>query len=115
MTTWIAVLAVGVGSYGLRTLPLFVPWLATPPAWAERMLGAAGTASLTALATVALHHQLTGAPLAYAAATVAAVVTGAVLAVRGHPLWLVAVAGLAVHLVAGAVAAAMTAGLSSLG
>lgn len=98
MSTWIAVLAVGAGSYLFRAVPLFSTWFAAPPAAVERVLQHAGTASLSALAVLAVRHQTVGAGAANTAATAAAMATGAAVAWRRAPMYAVVAAGLGVHL-----------------
>ena len=55
--TWIVIVAVGVGSYVLRVLPLFVggKYLASPRA--ERIIAHAGTAALAALIATGLDRS----------------------------------------------------------
>jgi branched-subunit amino acid transport protein len=55
--TWIVMLAVGVGSYLLRILPLFVGgrYLSSPRA--ERVIANAGVAALAALIVSGLHRS----------------------------------------------------------
>jgi branched-subunit amino acid transport protein len=98
MTTWIAVLTVGAGSYFFRVAPLFIGWFASPPSWLDRALRHAGSASLMALAATSVRLQLTDVTAAAAAGTIAAVLAGGALAVRGRPMWLVALVGVGVQL-----------------
>ena len=55
--TWMVIVAVGVGSYLLRVLPLFVGarYLGSPRA--ERVIGHAGTAALAALIATGLDRS----------------------------------------------------------
>jgi branched-subunit amino acid transport protein len=55
--TWVVIIAVGVGSYLLRVLPLFVggKYLSSPRA--ERMIAQAGAAALAALIATGLHRS----------------------------------------------------------
>jgi branched-subunit amino acid transport protein len=99
MSTWIAVLTVGVACYVLRAVPLFVPRLAAPPPWLDRTLVAAGAASITALTVTAARHQLvdqrTG--IGDVVASVTGLAAGGALALRRSPMWLVALVGIGVR------------------
>jgi branched-subunit amino acid transport protein len=55
--TWVVIAAVGIGSYLLRVLPLFVggKYLASPRA--ERIIANAGVAALAALIATGLHRS----------------------------------------------------------
>ena len=99
MNIWIAVLAVGAGSYALRAAPLFSPRCRTLSADATARLERAGLASLLALAAASMRHQVVGVSSSAAAASVAALLVGGVLALRGKPMHVVALVGLAAHLV----------------
>ena len=104
--TWVVIIAVGVGSYLLRVLPLFVggKYLSSPRA--ERIIAQAGAAALAALIATGLHRSASTttdfAPTWLSAAAALAV------AVRGGSMQRV--------LAAGAIAyAAVWAGLSLIG
>jgi branched-subunit amino acid transport protein len=58
MTTWTVILAVGVGTYVLRVLPLFVGerYLSSPRA--ERIISHAGTAAFAALIASGLDRSI---------------------------------------------------------
>jgi branched-subunit amino acid transport protein len=89
--TWVVMIAVGIGSYLLRVLPLFVGgrYLGSPRA--ERIIAQAGTAALTALIASGLHHSASSstdfAPTWLSAAAALAV------AVRGGSMQRVLAAG----------------------
>jgi branched-subunit amino acid transport protein len=99
MRTWFAVLAVAAGSFGFRAVPLFVPWVASPPAHIERRLTRAGAASLVALAVAATRRQSEGATPGATVAVVAALTIGLLAARRGAAMPVVVVAGIATHAV----------------
>ena len=98
MNMWIAVLLVGAGSYLLRALPLFSLRCRSLPASTNATLERAGFASLVAMAAGAARHQTMGVSPGAALATGAALVVGAVVALRRRPMSLIALAGVAVHL-----------------
>jgi branched-subunit amino acid transport protein len=102
VNVWIAIFAVGAGSYVFRAVPLFVPWVATPPPAVERVLTRSGNASLAALAAASARHQTTGVGTGAQLAVVAALCIGLAAARRGAPMHLVVVAGVFGHLVVGA-------------
>ncbi len=80
MTTWLVILAVGVGSFLFRVGPLLLLERRPLGDRADRTIRHGGTAAITALiATSALHSAQGGA----ATPTVIAVGAAAVLAVRG--------------------------------
>lgn len=107
MHVWVAVLAVGVGSYLFRAAPLFLRSVERLSPRARASAERAGTASLVALTVVTIRHQTVGVGATAAIATVAALVVGSVLALRQHALHTVAIAGVLAHLsVSAAVAAA---------
>ena len=60
---WLVVLAVGAGSYLLRSVPLFVLGRVRPSARLERGLARAGTAALTALTASAVVDAVSSARL----------------------------------------------------
>ena len=55
--TWVVIIAVGIGSYLLRVLPIFVggKYLTSPRA--ERIIANAGAAALAALIVTGLHRS----------------------------------------------------------
>jgi branched-subunit amino acid transport protein len=57
VSTWVAVLAVGGGSYLARLLPLLVRRAAETGPRVQRRLGYAGVAAITALVAAALRHH----------------------------------------------------------
>ena len=87
MITLLVVLAVGAGSYLMRSGPILWHGRAQPPAWVDR-------AAL--LAAAVLHHERAGHPEARMAAIVAVAVALA-LAARKVSMLRVIVAGLAVY------------------
>ena len=99
MSTWLAVIAVGLGSYMFRVVPLFVPWIASPPEGVERVLTRAGVASLVALAAASTRHQTTGVETTATAAVVIALAAGLLAARCGARMHTVVVAGVATHAV----------------
>jgi branched-subunit amino acid transport protein len=104
MNTWLAVLAVGLGSYTFRVVPLFVPWIASPPPRVERVVTRAGAASLAALAVASIRRQTAHADLPDTTAVVAALVVGLLVARRGARMPTVVLAGIATHIAVGLLA-----------
>lgn len=98
MRVWIAILLVGVGSYGLRAAPLFVARVAQLSPRARATAERAGAASLVALAVVTIRHQTLDVETTAAVSTLAALVAGTVLAARRHALHTVAITGVLVYL-----------------
>jgi branched-subunit amino acid transport protein len=97
MTTLLVMLAVGVGSYVMRSGPTLWHGRVQPPPWVDRAALLAATSALAAVITSAvLHHQRPGHPEARMAAIVAVVVALA-LAARRVSMLRVIVAGLAVY------------------
>jgi branched-subunit amino acid transport protein len=80
VTTWMVIMAVGLGSYALRALPVVLEagWLRSPRV--ERTMGYAGTAALAALIVVGLRRSAS-TPVDTAAVIVAAA-TAVIVAVR---------------------------------
>jgi branched-subunit amino acid transport protein len=101
MSVWTVVLAVGVGSYLLRVVPLLIAGRITPAV--ERGLGRAGTAALTALVVTDLASI---GPWSTLLAALAATAAGTVVAWRGGSMLRVVALGVAVHLLVGAALAA---------
>ena len=97
MITLLVVLAVGAGSYVMRSGPIFWHGRAQPPPWVDRAALLAATSALSAVVTSAvLHHERAGHPEARMAAIVAVAVALA-LAARKVSMLRVIVAGLAVY------------------
>lgn len=96
MSTWFAVLGVGVGSYLLRLVPLLALGEATLSPAVQRRINHAGTAALTAIVVTALRH-----PTGHGVGTTLACIAGAAVAVRGvsMPRMLVVGAGVYVAIV----------------
>jgi branched-subunit amino acid transport protein len=89
--TWVVIVAVGVGSYLLRVLPLFVGGRYLASERAERVIAHAGTAALAALIVTGLDRS---------AGTATAVV----------PTWLSASAAMAVAVRGGSMQRVLAAG-----
>lgn len=89
--TWFVIIAVGVGSYLLRVLPLFVGGRYLESPRVERIIAQAGSAALAALIVTGLHRSASTAtaplPTWLAAAAALAV------AVRGASMQRVLAAG----------------------
>lgn len=97
MITLLVMLAVGAGSYLMRSGPTHWHGRVQPPPWVDRAALFAATSALSAVITAAvLHHQRAGHPEARPAALVA-VVAALVLAVRKVPMLRVIIAGLAIY------------------
>jgi len=97
MTTLLVVLAVGAGSYLMRSGPILWHRRAQPPAWVDRAALLAATSALSAVVTSAvLHHERAGHPEARMAAIIA-VALALVLATRKVSMLRVIVAGLAIY------------------
>jgi branched-subunit amino acid transport protein len=95
MTAWVVVLAVGAGSYLLRSLPVLLGGRRMASPAAERATAHAGTAALAALvATSVAHGSATtgGDPAMLAGAAV-----GVVAAVRGQSMVRVLMVGSAAY------------------
>jgi branched-subunit amino acid transport protein len=108
VTTWIAVLLVGLGSYAFRVAPLLLGTrlrLRKPTQDILRHAGMGGIAALLVSSVVGFGS--TGGPGA-AASAVVAVAAAAVVALRGRSMTLVVLAG-------GAVYAVLWMGLAVLG
>jgi branched-subunit amino acid transport protein len=94
MTTWIAVLAVGLGSYVMRVGPLLLRDRFVPSARVDEVIRHAGTAAVMALLVSASLRAWEAHP---AAPTLAALGVGAVLALQRRSMALIVVAGLSVQ------------------
>lgn len=92
MSAWIAVIAVGLGSYGMRVGPLLLRNHFEPPAVVDDLIRYAGTAAVTALLVTSCLRVVDRGPLL---PVVAALAVGSVLAWRGKPMYAIVVAGLA--------------------
>ena len=76
---WLVMVAVGVTSYAMRAVPLFVAGRIQPSPRTERALARAGTAALTSLLVSGVMHAGAGGDLV---ATLLAVAAGGVAAAR---------------------------------
>ena len=97
MKTWIALFAVGCGSYVMRAVPLFSSGLMNPSANVQRAIRHAGLATLTALVVTTLQHRGAGNPSELLAAATAVGVAGAVGLRSRHSMLLVVGVGLATY------------------
>jgi branched-subunit amino acid transport protein len=80
---WIVILAVGLGSFLFRVVPMLALARVTSSATVERWIRHAGTAAVTALIAVSTRHGATGRATG---PTLAAVGVAAVVAARGAPM-----------------------------
>jgi branched-subunit amino acid transport protein len=94
MTTWLAVLAVGLGSYAMRVGPLLLRDRFVPSPRVDDVIRHAGTAAVTALLVTACVRAWEANP---ALPTLAALTVGGVLALRGRSMVQIVVAGLLVQ------------------
>jgi len=94
MTTWIAVVCVGLGSYALRLLPLLVGDRVRWPGPVDRAIGHAGLAALTALVIAGVQNHGGGGRPGATLWALTAVFGGAVVARRGRSMLWVVAAGL---------------------
>lgn len=97
MSAWIAVLAIGAGSYLFRFVPLVALANRALPPTVDRALRHAGTAALAALIGSSLTQHRSSYGTAAAIAFVAALGVGVALSVRRRPLPLVLLCGLATY------------------
>ena len=99
MTAWIAIVAVGLGSYGMRVGPLLLRSRFEPPPLVDELIRHAGTAAVSALLVTSCLRVVERGPLL---PVVAALAVGAVLAWRNKPMYSIVAAGIgcqwAVHL-----------------
>jgi branched-subunit amino acid transport protein len=99
MTAWVAILAVGLGSYGLRVGPLLLRSRFEPPPVVDELIRHAGTAAVSALLVTSCLRVVERGPIL---PVVAALAVGAVLAWRKKPMYAIVATGLgaqwAVHL-----------------
>jgi branched-subunit amino acid transport protein len=93
--TWMVMLAVGVGSYVLRALPVFAGERVLTSPGVERVIGYAGTAALAALITTGL-RAVPHAP-GEAAVTIAVGAAALTVAVRRGSMLRVLLAGASVY------------------
>jgi branched-subunit amino acid transport protein len=97
MTTWLAVVGVGLGSYALRLLPLLLSERIRWSDQVERAINHAGLAALTVLVIAGVQQHDGGGRPGTTLWALTAVITAAVVAHRGRPmLWAVS-AGLVVY------------------
>jgi branched-subunit amino acid transport protein len=92
VTAWLAVIAVGLGSYGMRVGPLLLRNHFEPPAVVDELIRHAGTAAVTALLVTSCLRVIDRGPLL---PVIAALAVGAVLAWRGKPMYVIVLGGLA--------------------
>lgn len=92
MTAWIAIVAVGLGSYGLRVGPLLLRNLFAPSARADELIRHGGTAAVSALLVTTCVRVVERGPLLPVAAALA---VGAAMAWRSKPMYAIVAAGLA--------------------
>lgn len=104
MTTWLAVLGAGLGSYGLRLAPVLLAGRITWPDPVDRGLQHAGRAALVYLVITAMTGVVSTGPAPAAGAVVGGAVALA-LGLRGHRLAIVFLAGIAACTVATGLAA----------
>jgi branched-subunit amino acid transport protein len=88
--TWVVMLAVGAGSFVFRLGPLLLLQRISLTERADRVLGNAGNAAITALIVVSTKNSATGTA---AVPTVLAVTAGVVLAARGTSMLRLVVCG----------------------
>jgi branched-subunit amino acid transport protein len=92
MSAWIAIIAVGLGSYGMRVGPLLLRNHFEPPPVVDELIRYAGTAAVTALLVTSCLRVVDRGPVL---PVVAALAVGSVLAWRAKPMYAIVVAGLA--------------------
>ncbi len=100
MSAWIAIVTVGLGSYGLRVGPLLLRSRFEPPPVVDEVIRNAGTAAVSALLVLSCLRVVERGPLL---PVVTGLTVGAVLAWRSKPMYAIVAAGLgsqwAVHLI----------------
>lgn len=94
MTTWVVVLAVGVGSFALRVAPLLVLQRVRLSDRVDRTIRHAGLAAMAGLIATSVRHA---AQESAAAPTLLAVAFGALLAIRGGSMLRIIVSGGAIY------------------
>jgi branched-subunit amino acid transport protein len=92
--TWLAILAVGAGSFMFRLAPLMVFERITLTERGDRLIRHAGTAVITALIVMTTKHSASGGSLV---PTLLAVSVGIVLAARGSSMPRLLLSGSAVY------------------
>lgn len=102
MTAWLVILAVGLGSFAFRAVPLLVAGGAGQHPWSDRLIRHASTAALTALVVSSTLGANGTGPLL---PSLAAVGVGTLAAARGRSMLVVVGVGMAAFW---AVTAAMT-------
>jgi branched-subunit amino acid transport protein len=98
MTTWIAVVAVGVISYALRAVPLFSHRLTAPDPHLAKVITDAGVASSTAIVVLSLRADI-GRFDRHSIVVAGAFAIGIAVARRGRTLPLVVASGMASYAV----------------
>ena len=101
MTTWIAVLVVGLGSYALRVSPLLLGARLQLRQRTHDILRHAGMGGIAALLVTSVIGFGTSGGIVAVASAVGAVAIAGVVAVRGGSMTLVVLAGGAVYAAAG--------------
>ena len=96
MSTWIALLVVGAGSYAFRLVPLMAGSRAAVVDRAQRALSYAGTAALSALVVTSISHQDDHGSAPGPLVAALAVLTGAAVVGRGGSMGKAIAAGMAV-------------------
>ena len=102
MMTWLVLLAVGVGSYGLRVGPLLLLERTRPSPAFERAIRHGGIAAIAALIALSTQGVVASGD---AVPALLAVGAGAVLAARGVPMLRLLLAGGALYALASVVGA----------
>lgn len=97
MSTWIAVLGVGLGSYLLRSVPLLAARGGRPHPRLEHAVRHAGLAAVTSLVVVPLRHHADAVGTTGGLTAVVAVAVAALLARRGRSMLTGLVAGAACY------------------
>jgi branched-subunit amino acid transport protein len=91
---WIAILAVGAGSFAMRVGPLLVLHRAPLGERADRVVRRAGLAAIAALVTLSTKHATTtGSP----GAAIASLAVATVLAIRGASMARLVLVGVTVY------------------
>jgi branched-subunit amino acid transport protein len=94
MTTWIVILAVGLGSLAFRLGPMMLLQRVTLPESGDRAIRHAGTAAISALIAISAKQTATGSAVI---PTVLAVAAAVVLAARGASMLLLLICGGAIY------------------
>jgi branched-subunit amino acid transport protein len=97
MSAWVVVVAVGVGSFAFRAVPLFVGGRLAARPGLERRLEHAMPAVLAAMVVLSVQRQGPFGATATTAASAVALTVGAVLAARGRSLLVTVAGGLTAH------------------